>query len=140
MEGYGFEPVLSPGTAFIAETDFSELHVDIIGDHKDIFFRDLVEIHDRYDRFSGEIHECHGFEEDDFLSSHDSLGDYSFEFRVFPVLETVFLMKKVDEKKPDIVPGICVLFSRITESDDEFHFLSIIRPYFYPPLLQKERG
>lgn len=119
----GFESVLASRTSFLAEADLSEIHVYIIRKHEDILQGDLIEIDESDDRFSGEIHIGQWFQKDDFLSSENPFGDDPFEPGVFPILETRFVMEEIDEKKPDIVSGDGIFFSRVSESDDEFHFL-----------------
>ncbi len=118
-----FESILTSGTSFISETNFSEIHIDIVWKYENILFWNLIEIHQSGYRFARKIHKGHRLQENNLLSFKSSFGNYPFKFRILPVLKTPFISQKIHEKKPDIVSGVWIFFSRITKSDDEFHLL-----------------
>lgn len=52
MECDGFESILTSRTPFVPDTDFCELHVEIIGDDEDIGEWNFIKIDDCCNRFS----------------------------------------------------------------------------------------
>ena len=114
------ESVLSAVTSLFPPSHLSELHIDIVGDYSDIrLWIELVEMHETCDRISGEIHECCRLEEDDITSCF--FRDESLVLRLFPITEILRFSEKIHHHKPDIVPGIFIFFSWISETDDHFH-------------------
>lgn len=114
------ESVLSAVASLFSPSHFSELHIDIVGDHRDIrLWIELIEMHETRDRISGEIHESRRFKKENIASCF--FRDESLVLRLFPITEIPGFPKEIYHHKPDIMSGIFVFFPWISESDDHFH-------------------
>lgn len=118
---YGFETVLSSGTSLVSQANLPKVHINVVGKHQNILQGYLIKIHKCTNRLAGAIHIRRGLQENGFLAVPDPFGDDPLKSGVSPVLEIPFFPQEIREKKPDVVPGVCVFFSRVSESDDEFH-------------------
>jgi hypothetical protein len=122
----GFDSIMSSSTSFCSISDFSEIHAHIIKHNYDVFFWiEFIKITNSHDTFSGEIHKCHRFEKKHFFSIKISFRKQSFEFRIFEFTTFPRVRKILQKQKPDIMSSKRILWSWISESDDELHSKNI---------------
>jgi hypothetical protein len=103
------QSILSPVASLFSLSHFSKLHIDIIGDYRDIYrWIELVEMHETRDRISRKIHESRRFEKENIASCF--FRDESLVLRLFPITKIPRFPKEVHHHKSNIVSGIFVFF------------------------------
>lgn len=116
-----FDTVLSARAALRAVAHLPEFHVDIVGNDKNPLRRYLVKTHDGTDAFTAEVHVGHRLHDQGFLRADTAFGQVSLMLGILEISRVQARCEIVREEKTDVVSGIRVLRSGISESNDEDH-------------------
>lgn len=91
-------------------------------DDREIFFVQFVISEEIPHRFSGEIHIGFRFSEEYRVSVPLAFGEEGFEaMRRCESRESPCLPEEIEEEEPDIVSGVLIFFTGISETEDEDH-------------------
>lgn len=119
------ESILPTSTSLLTVSDLGEVHIQIIDEYEDIALGiHLIVVRELCNRLSREIHIGCRLEKYDPFSMNRPFTHNSLEPRLTPQGKIPYITKLVHHDIPDIVSSILILFSRIAESDDEFHIVS----------------
>lgn len=113
---------MSAGTASLTKSNFSEIHIEIVGDYDNIFCIYFEILSTGMDAFPREVHVRLWFQEEYLLILYVT-GCVESLVSFFPFFCTHLRSEIVQKKKPDIVTSKCVFFSGISEANNEVHFL-----------------
>lgn len=120
---YILESVLSPMTSFRPKSNFSKLHINIIRNNENIlFWINLIKIYQSTHGIPWEIHIGHRLHENALLPLDNSFRNKCVKSRITPLRKSKFSTKELNKDKPDIMSSIFIFFSRISKSDNEFHW------------------
>ena len=121
------DTILSACTSLGTISYFRELHIEIIDEYEDIYYWvNLIKIYNLWNGLTRKIHICSRLEEENFFSIYTPLAHNPRKTRINPIRKTQSFSQGINHEKPNIMSGIFVLVSRITESDYELHNIFVI--------------
>ncbi|MNR22854.1 hypothetical protein D3C85_1398310 [compost metagenome] len=111
---------MASGAALITQPDLTDFGIQIIIHYNQVLERYFIIFHIGANRFSGQVHKSHGLNQDGLDPADHPFTDHGFAFVLIKAY-SVSGCKLVERHKPDIVPCLGILGSRISESNNPFH-------------------
>ena len=124
--GYNiFQPVMTAGTALFSNAQLTHIQANIIGNDDQLrCLVRLIIIHQLPDAFPAEIHKGQRLRQNTFLSLDHPFADYRLMLH-FQHGYIFLLRKPVYDLEADIMSGVSIFLSKIAQSYNDIHIVSL---------------